>query len=107
MEDAIETTHFVAQYAINHMMCEGKVENFVIVIDSEKLSFTQLPKLWLIAFVKTFNHYYYQRGTGTIILNAHWTVSALYAIVKPFLRAKTKETIIFTSNSSWDELTKK
>ena len=107
LEDAIETTHFVVQYVINHMMCEGKVENFVMIIDSENLSFTQLPKMWIIAFIKTFNHYYYQRNTGIVILNAHWTVSALYAIAKPFLSSTTKEKIIFTSNSSWDELTKK
>ena len=62
LEDAIQTSHFVLQYVIENMMYEGKVENFITILDSEKLSFTQLPKMWIVSFVNTFNHFYYQRN---------------------------------------------
>ena len=107
LEDAIQTSHFVLQYVIENMMFEGKVENFITILDSEKLSFTQLPKMWIVSFVNTFNHFYYQRNVWLAILNAHWSVNMLYAIAKPFLHETTKKKTIFSSENTWDTLTMK
>ena len=89
LEDAITATHFVSQYLIDHMMYEGKVENYLTILDSANLSFTALPKMWIVTFVKTFNHYYYQRNVCMAVLNVHWTIRAIYAIVKPFIHPLT------------------
>lgn len=100
LEDAIITTHFVSQYIIDHLMYEGKVENYLTILDSAKLSITALPKMWVITFVKTFSHYYYQRNVCMAILNVHWTIRAIYALVKPFIHPTTRQKIIFESNNT-------
>ena len=64
LEDAIITTHFVSQYIIDHLMYEGKVENYLTILDSAKLSITALPKMWVIVCLN-----WYQMKLKLIINN--------------------------------------
>ena len=48
LEDAIKATHFVSQYVLNHLFYERKIENYLTILDSAKLSITALPKMWII-----------------------------------------------------------
>jgi hypothetical protein len=60
LEDSILATHYIAQYVLHTKMHIGKVENWITVIDAAHLGIFSIPKKWVIQFVKTFNHHYYQ-----------------------------------------------
>jgi len=100
LEEAMMATHFVAQYVIDHKMHVGKVENWLTILDLANLGVSSLPKNWIISFVKNFNHHYYQRNIGMLLMNTAWTLRAMWSIVKPFIHPTTREKIIFEKGSS-------
>lgn len=100
LEDAMTATHFVAQYIMNNKMLTAKVENWLTIIDIAQLGFGALPKKWIITFVKTFNHNYYQRNKALYLLNCSFAVRMVWAFVKPFLHSTTKEKINFEKTNS-------
>lgn len=85
LEDAIVVSHFVNQYIINYLMVTEKVENWVCVLDLSNLSFTALPKAWIIQFIKVFSHNYYGRAKKSYMLNTSLGCRMMWNIVKIFI----------------------
>ena len=74
IKEAILASHFVDQYVIDFMLAPGKIENWIGILDLGNLSFSSLPKQWIIEFIKAFSHHYYARLRKTYMLNASFGV---------------------------------
>ena len=100
LDDAMLATHFVAQYIIDNLFKPGKIENWVHILDLANLSFTSMPKKWIISFIKNFNHHYYQRNRRMFLLNVGWGVRTMWNIVKIFVHNTTKQKLIFDGSNT-------
>lgn len=101
--DGIMAIHFVAQYVLNHKMYPGKIENVLTVIDLAHLSFTALPKKWIMIFIKNFNHNYYQINTMMINLNTTWSIRMLWKMSKSFIHPIVRNKTVFSKFNTCKE----
>ena len=100
LEEAMLATHYVAQYVSDHLFVDGKIENWLHILDLAHLSFTSLPKKWIISFIKNFSHHYYQRNRRMFLLNAGFAVRTMWNIVKVFVHNTTKQKLIFEKTNT-------
>lgn len=82
------------------MMTVGKVENWVNILDLAHLSFTSLPKSWIIQFVKSFSATTYARTRVMYLLQAGTAVMWMWKIVKVFVHPTTTKKLIFNKNQT-------
>ena len=98
--DDITAIHFVAQYVMRHKMWPGKIENVLTIIDLANLSFTALPKKWIMIFINNFNHNYYQINTKMINLNTTWSIRLLWKMFKSFLHPIVRNKTMFEKSNT-------
>ena len=104
VKEAILATHFVDQYIIDFMLAPGKVENWIGILDLGNLSFSSLPKKWILEFIKAFSHHYYARLRRTYLLNSGFGVRWMWNIVKIFVDKTSKRKIIVEGSNTHQSL---
>ena len=104
IKDAIFACHFVDQYIIDFMLAPEKVENWVGILDLGNLSFSSLPKQWILEFIKAFSHHYYARIRRTYLLNSSFGVRWMWNIVKIFVDNVSKSKIVVEGSNTHQSL---
>lgn len=104
--ESLPACQFIAQYIIEHMFAVGKVENFVNVFDLAKLSFSSLPKKWIIEFIKSFSSTTYSRSRTMFLLNSGTAVMMMWSVVKIFVHPSTRGKLNFSKTGTDENLQK-
>lgn len=99
-DEVIMIVHFVFQYIINNMFIPGKIENWVSLMDLNKIPLSKLPRKWLVAFIKSCQANYKCRGVQSFVLNASWGMMAIWKMASVFVDSKVKQKIGFFSTSN-------
>lgn len=81
-------------------MVVGKVENWINILDLAQLSFTSLPKAWIIAFIKSFSSTTYARSRVMYLLQSGMAVRMMWNIVKIFVHPTTSKKLIFSKTGT-------
>lgn len=66
-------------------MQPGKIENWVTIIDLKGIGLTQVPKKMLKAIIQPMQSYFKGRLFRMYIINAHWTLQAIWKIAKKMI----------------------
>ena len=97
---AMMSAQFVGQYILDHQMREGKVENWVTIVDLDNLGFSEISRNWVQTFTDAFRHNYYQRNVDIYLVNAPFFVTTIWKIFQVFVPQNTKDKMLF-ERSNW------
>lgn len=87
------------EHVIGTMMIPGQVENWITIMDLNKMGLTSLPMGTIKQIMKFLATAYRSRLYRSYIVNSPWTVSIPWKIIKTFLEKVTVEKINIESNS--------
>ena len=78
----------------------GQIENWIIVIDFEKMGLTEIPYKQVGGFISTLQNQYRCTSARIFILNVNWAFSIIWKVVNKFLEGHTKKKITTTSQNT-------
>lgn len=107
MKECQDLLTYFLEYVINNLLIPGQVENWVLIADMSGLNVTSVPYSVCESIIQMFSEIfkfmqnnYRARLYKGYILNAPWTFSAVWTVVKQFIEETTAMKIVITSSST-------
>ena len=92
---------FTLEFAIKHLMIEGKIENWIVITDLGNCPLLKLPISDLKKLIKTLQDNYRCRMIVNYVINAPSSISFAWGMIKGVLDAQTA-CLLYTSPSPRD-----
>lgn len=83
-----------------HLLHHPFQDRTVLLVDMAGFSITSLDLSAIKFIIQNFEQYYPEELSEGVIHNAPWLFGTAWSIIKPLLRAATREKITFTSNAT-------
>lgn len=98
-ENLQQLTVYVTEYVKEHIFIPGKVENWVFLIDLANIGIFKLPLNSLKDLGNTLEKNYRTKLYRLYTVNAPWTLTVLYGVIKTFDKNIQKKIMISKTNN--------
>jgi CRAL/TRIO domain len=93
IENYLKFNQAFIEEALN--MMQGNVDSYLVIIDCHNATRKNIPPSVIKESFKQFFQYYAARPYRTMIVNANFLVSSIFALIKPLLPKRTLERLRF------------
>lgn len=104
IEQYIEATVFLMEFAIKYMMIPGKVENWVSLVEMNRQGLTELPLKSLMKLSAVLQDVYKCRLAHSFIMNPPSSIYYMWRVFSPFIDKVTQTKIIIVKEGVSQEM---
>lgn len=103
-EEIIKCCIFIIEYMLKNMFLPGQIENYVVIIDVNKLGVSEIPKATLSKIIECLSKGYRYRTKRMFILNTTFSINLAWKVIESFMAGHMKNKMLMTDKHTSPEL---
>lgn len=103
-DEIIKWSIFIIEYVINNLFLPGKIENYSIIVDVNKLGVTEIPKSTLGKIIDCLSKGYRYRSKRMYVLNTTFSIKLAWKVIESFMSVNMKNKMVMTDKNTDKEL---
>lgn len=90
---------------LKNMFLPGQIENYVVIIDVNKLGVTEIPKSSLAKIIECLSKGYRYRTKRMFVLNTTFSLKFAWKVIESFMAVHMKKKMVMSDKNTVPELT--
>ena len=103
-QDVIKACILVTEYVIKNCLLPGIIENWVAIMNVDKLSVWDLDRKLLKKLLNCLMDNYRCRSWRTYVVNSTMGIKMFYTVIKTFLKETTTRKFLLTDKNTCEEI---
>jgi len=105
-EEIIKSSIFIIEYVLKNMFLPGQIENYIVIIDVNKLGVSEIPKSILSKIIDCLSKGYRYRTKRMYVLNTTFSIKLAWKFIESFMAVHMKNKMLMTDKNTSPELLK-